>query len=117
MYCRDIALLSIGARRIRTLRWLLNFASVAVLACGAIALLGWLIPDWKTFWFVLLIPIGVITTLCVIPWFLIGAAFTLGLVKCPCCGQTFARGASLWVMPICESCGFDVVSIKRPGDF
>jgi hypothetical protein len=48
-------------------------------------------------------------------WF----AFKLGVVSCPCCGESFAEkaGFSFLVEPRCVNCGYDPSTISRRGDF
>jgi hypothetical protein len=44
--------------------------------------------------------------------------FALGLVKCPCCGERFARQPlSPFIRRRCVSCGYDIALRTRDGDF
>jgi hypothetical protein len=58
----------------------------------------------------------ILSLICVPLWF----AFKLGLIKCPCCGESFAM--DLWsfryaLSPQCVNCGYDPATISRQGDF
>jgi hypothetical protein len=57
---------------------------------------------------------GVLAIVAIPAWHL----FRFGVVKCPCCREGFARHGFWILLPRrCTSCGFDVRTVSRPGDF
>ncbi len=58
--------------------------------------------------------LGLLTLVAWPAWF----AFRLGVIKCPCCGERFAAQRLGWTIERrCSSCGFDVRTVSRQGDF
>jgi len=43
--------------------------------------------------------------------------FRFGFVKCPCCGEPFARGMLPFIGAHCSNCDYDIQARTRRGDF
>jgi hypothetical protein len=56
-----------------------------------------------------------------IAWLALVIVFQNGIVKCPCCGGSFARRHVgipwLWFPSRCDECEYDVSTGHRDGDF
>jgi hypothetical protein len=121
MYCRDPAVLARLSRRLRWYRGIVNSVPVIIICGFALAFIS--CGDHSCHK-----GLGVLDLLWVVP--LVLAAFFLGLpavvlsglfrsgtLKCPCCGQPFTGFWTLMIPKECASCGFNLVSEHRKGDF
>jgi hypothetical protein len=52
-----------------------------------------------------------------LPAVILSGLFRNGTLKCPCCGEAFTGFWTLVVPKECASCGFNLVSEHRKGDF
>src|SRR5215472_3821798 len=118
MYCHDPKMLAEPARRLRTQRFFSNSMFVlGVLGIAVGTLLGTHFSSDRNLRNAFSI-IFVIGLLVVVPrGFVANWRFRVGSIPCPCCGAPFTVRYLYWVPSTCGNCGFNCVTMHRPGDF
>jgi hypothetical protein len=121
MYTRDPAVLANPARRIVLYRRIFYTSPfLLLLLFGMLALLFRAFPAARMSP-LLGIPALIVVGTVMFSWFCCAFAFQSGLVICPCCDCSFTLRQVFFprlIIPIeCETCGFNVVTLHRRGDF
>lgn len=117
MYVRSRDALVKPAKKMRIYRLLANSFWVFLLAIAVFQGLRWLFPGSAEVVAMLFMPFSLAMGVLLAPWFLISVAFTWGIIRCPCCDSRFKGVFAVVVPRVCSNCGFDIITVRRPGDF
>jgi hypothetical protein len=113
MYCRDPVLLARPTRRVKLCRRLtISLPLVAVVLFLFVAVA----PSVTS-----VDPLGeyaiVLAFLCVGAFIVVGNAFKIGAIRCPCCGGQFSARSKFFPAAECDNCGYNVETGHKNGDF
>jgi hypothetical protein len=105
------------AKRMRLYRLLVNSFWQLLLVVLLANLLRSEFPQLEPTLALLWVPFSFVFLPLAVCWFVIGAGFDFGLIKCPSCGQRFAPRFPPWVPKACQNCRYDIYALRRRGDF
>jgi len=119
VYCRDPAVLLKPALRLKWLRFLSNAPVVILLGAFVVVIaLKWSRLATHNMPALLAVLLAALAVLLGFPGVMIQLfVFRIGRISCPCCGEPFAPSQGFWIGRSCDRCGFDCVTMHRPGDF